>query len=115
MADSVSLTVPSTVTFAQATDNFASALDSMQNAMNDQINSLASAIDTLASNSASSAADVAGSSSTVTALPSGITDGAVVRMQYNLNETEKTEEAVTTSWKAAANISKQEFRTLCGG
>jgi hypothetical protein len=101
---------PTGVSFAQATEQLADSLDNIQSSLASQINKLASDINTLADSSASSTSDVAGG-----ALPDGVKDGDVVRLQYKINAMEKAAESGAATFTKAEGISKQVVRTLAGG
>ncbi|MBN3032703.1 MAG: hypothetical protein JW873_01265 [Candidatus Saganbacteria bacterium] len=90
--------------FAGATHDLANALDNIQTSLGHRIDELAANINTLASY---------GSDADISDMQ-GVKDGAVVQLQYAINEMEKAAESGASTFTKAENISKQTFRTLAG-
>lgn len=86
------------VDFSQATQDLATSLDNLHDSIGTTIDNLSQSIDALASQGASGAGDVTG-------LDSGISDGAVVKMQYAINEMQKAAESGASTFTKAEQIS----------
>ncbi|MFC1540768.1 hypothetical protein ACFL4J_01880 [Candidatus Margulisiibacteriota bacterium] len=82
-----------------ATEHLGNSLNGLQDALGAKIDQLADSIDELAG--ATEAGDVTSC---------GVSDGDIVKLQFDINEDQKASEAAVNVWGKAQQISKSTFK-----